>query len=72
VVVAHSLSDATCRVLGLLGQGLTANEVAARLGMATGEVRSHLAHAIVELGVSSKLEAIVRAAQFGLICVGGP
>jgi DNA-binding CsgD family transcriptional regulator len=55
------------RTLELLATGLSTGEVAARVGCPPDVVRGHLARAILELGVASKLEAIIEAARLGLI-----
>jgi len=65
--VGSSLSRVDGRVLELLARGLTTSEVAVCLSMTSDEARGHLARSITTLGVTSKLEAIVKAAQLGLI-----
>ncbi|MHA6761457.1 helix-turn-helix transcriptional regulator [Streptacidiphilus sp. PAMC 29251] len=54
-------------ILGLLGQGLKDEVVARRLGMSVRTCRRHIATLMHELGVESRFEAGVRAAQLGLI-----
>ena len=54
-------------VLRLSATGLTTDEVAERLGLHPDEVRRHLASTMAALGASSKLEAVVRALERGLI-----
>ena len=55
------------RSLELLATGLSMPEVAARLGCPVHVVLGHLSRAIVELGATSKLDAIVKATRLGLI-----
>lgn len=59
--------ETTLEILTWSARGLTASEVAARLGLEIGEVRCHLARARQELGAGSKLEVVVRCLQRGII-----
>lgn len=54
-------------ILGLMAEGLDNNAVAARLGIRYGTVRSHVRNVIAKLNAHSKMEAIVRARQLGII-----
>ena len=54
-------------VLGLSARGLNAAEVADQLGVSLDHVRGRLADALAALGASSKLEAVIRALDAGLI-----
>ena len=54
-------------VLRLSATGLLADEVAEHLGLSPDEARRHLAGAMAALGARSKLEAVVRAVERGLI-----
>jgi DNA-binding NarL/FixJ family response regulator len=53
-------------ILGLLAEGMDNREVAARLHVSYSTVRSHVRHVLGKLGARSKLEAVVRAAEWGL------
>jgi len=67
---AALISDLTAReqeVLTLLAGGLDNREIAGRLGIAYGTVRSHVRNLMDKIGVHSRLEAVVRAAEQGLI-----
>jgi DNA-binding NarL/FixJ family response regulator len=66
------LSSDVCRVLELMATGHSSAEVAVHLGTTPDVVRQRAAAAIVALGAHSKLEAILRAADLGLIELPGP
>jgi DNA-binding NarL/FixJ family response regulator len=61
-----SLTVRERQVLGLLAEGKDNREVAARLGVSYPTVRSHVRSLLTKLGARSKLEAVVRAADWGL------
>lgn len=66
----HLLDTLTQRerqVLALIAQGLDNRTVADRLGVEYGTVRSHVRNLIAKLEVHNKMQAIVRAAQLGLL-----
>ncbi len=54
-------------VIELAADGLTNDEMVARLGISVHTVRSHVKHAMSKLGARSKLEAVVIALRAGLI-----
>ncbi len=54
-------------VLALIAQGLTNGAIAARLGVSVTTVRTHVRGIIEKLGVNSKLQAIVRVTQQGML-----
>ena len=54
-------------VLRLMAQGLDNRAIAGRLGVEYGTVRSHIRNLIAKLEVHNKMQAIVRAAQLGLL-----
>ena len=62
-----TLTELEHRVLRLSATGLLTDEVAEQLGIAPDEVRRHVAGAMAALGARSKLEAVVRAVNLGLI-----
>jgi len=55
------------RILGFLATGLSNAEVGDRLGIGHDAVRWHLRRAMRALGVGSKLAAVLRAIDLGLI-----
>ena len=54
----------------MAAEGLTAREIATRLGVRERTVTTHLARIYGKLGVGSRLAAIRLAAQSGLVTVG--
>lgn len=60
------------QVLTVAAEGLTAREIAARLGVRERTVTTHLARIYGKLGVGSRLAAIRLAARAGLVTVGVP
>lgn len=61
------LSDREAQVLVLVGRGIAATEVAARLGLAVNTVHQHLTMVRRKLGVRSTGEAVLAARKAGLI-----
>ncbi len=62
VLTARELS-----VLTAAGEGLTAREIARRLGMAERTVTTHLNHIYRKLGVSGRVAALAVAGQMGMV-----
>jgi DNA-binding NarL/FixJ family response regulator len=63
----HSLTPREKEVLRLMAEGLASRAVAARMGISYTTVRTHIRSVGSKLGVHSKLEAIVKARELGLI-----
>lgn len=55
------------QVLELLAGGLDNRQIAGRLGIAYGTVRTHVRNLLDKIGVHSRLEAVARAGQDGLL-----
>ena len=66
------LTEREREVLCVAAEGLTAREIAARLGVRERTVTTHLARIYGKLGVGSRLAAVRLAAQSGLVSVGMP
>jgi DNA-binding NarL/FixJ family response regulator len=66
------LTEREREVLCVAAEGLTAREIAVRLGVRERTVTTHLARIYGKLGVGSRLAAIRLAAQSGLVSVGAP
>ena len=62
-----SLTPREKEVLRLMADGLSSRAVAAKLGISYTTVRTHIRSLGSKLGVHSKLEAIVKARELGLI-----
>ena len=62
---ADPLNDRERQVLRLAGEGLSAGEIAARLGLSQGTVRNYLSGVIGKLGVGNRIEAYRLARQKG-------
>ena len=66
-VSAQHLSARELEVLGLLAQGFTPAQIAARLGISRVTVRNHLTHTMDKLAVKTRLRAVIVASHLGLI-----
>jgi DNA-binding NarL/FixJ family response regulator len=66
-VLLGALTAREREVLKLMAAGLDNSEVAERLGIRYGTVRSHVRSLIGKLNAHSKMEAVVRAEELGLI-----
>jgi DNA-binding NarL/FixJ family response regulator len=54
-------------VLGLLGEGLTDAEIAARLSLSTRTVGHHVSALLAKLGVSSRRQAATAGRRLGVV-----
>ena len=59
-------------VLQLLAMGLSTNQMSAQIGIAPHTIEWHVRHVIEKLGVHSKLQALIAAADFGLVDLRAP
>ena len=64
------LTDREREVLVVAAEGLTAREIATRLGVRERTVTTHLARIYGKLGVGSRLAAIRLATRSGLVSAG--
>lgn len=64
---AALLSQRELEILELLAQGFSNPEIAEELEIARGTVRKHTEHIFTKLGVNSRVQAIQRGIQLGLI-----
>jgi DNA-binding NarL/FixJ family response regulator len=64
------LTDREREVLVVAAEGLTARQIATRLGVRERTITTHLARIYGKLGVGSRLAAIRMASQSGLVSVG--
>ena len=66
------LTEREREVLRVAAEGLTAREIAVRLGVRERTITTHLARIYGKLGVGNRLAAIRMAARSGLVSVGSP
>ncbi|TMK18315.1 MAG: helix-turn-helix transcriptional regulator [Actinobacteria bacterium] len=59
-------------VLAVAAEGLTARQIATRLGVRERTVTTHLGRIYGKLGVGNRLSAIRMAARSGMVSVGSP
>ena len=64
---AIRLTPRELEVLALLGEGLPNKLMSRRLGISSATVKCHISRILNELGVSSRLQALVAAARCGLL-----
>ncbi len=64
---APALTARQYEVLQLLGEGLGTREIAARLGVSEDTARNHIRALLRELGVRSRLQAVVTGYRLGLL-----
>ena len=65
-----ALTDREREVVGLVGEGLTNEEIAARLVVSPATARTHVSRAMVKLDARDRAQLVVFAYQSGL--VSGP
>jgi len=61
------LTDREKEVLSLIGQGLTNQELAARLFIADNTVKTHVKHIMVKIGARDRAQGVVKAYESGLV-----
>lgn len=64
---SHSLSPRECQTMALLAEGFSTKEIARRLGISEGTVKTHRKKIHEKLGVSNRSQAITRARELLII-----
>lgn len=61
-----TLTDREREIVGLVGEGLSNDEIAARLFVSPATARTHVGRAMVKLGARDRAQLVVFADQSGL------
>ena len=61
------LTDRESEVLRVLATGCTNAEIAGALGLVEGTVKNHVSSILMKLGVRDRVQAVLKAIEFGLI-----
>lgn len=61
------LTEREREIVGLVGEGLTNDEIASRLGVSPATPRTHVSRAMVKLGARDRAQLVVFAFQAGLV-----
>jgi DNA-binding NarL/FixJ family response regulator len=64
------LTDRETEVLGLVGRGLTNDQIAGHLQLSPATVKTHVSHAMTKLGAHDRAQLVIAAYEYGLVQPG--
>jgi DNA-binding NarL/FixJ family response regulator len=62
-----TLTEREREIVGLVGEGLSNDEIAARVGVSSATARTHVSRAMIKLGARDRAQLVVFAYQSGLV-----
>jgi len=66
-LLVEAMSERELEILRLMADGLSNREIAERLVITVGTTKSHVHHILEKLGVESRMQAVAKAREIGLV-----